>query len=213
MTRQHSPVTTTAQWLTACLALPLLSSAIVLDAAQAQPRAAEQPGIEFEGFQELNRAEVVSTEYTGECPGDDAGLVKARFASPTTPPAPGLRVVVRNVTRGMGGDREPYTDREYNKGRLSEGFIVVPATRHNGKYLAVLEGENDFEYAIRQGDRIVESGNFTATIDRNTRTVRRRAKVFYEDYCVKKNTSVSDCRERDLRTRVVRRCPGDPGYY
>lgn len=196
------------------LVLPLLGLSIVLTNTQAQdsPTVAET-GIEFEGFRSLNQAEVVSTEYVGECPGSNAGSVKARFLSRSTPPAAGLRVVIRNLTRGIGGDREPYTDREYSKGRLSEGFFVVPATRHSGKYFAVLEGQNDLEYQIRQGDRVVESGSFTIEIDRETRTLERDAKVFYEDYCVKRNTSLDKCRSRDIRSRVVRRCPGDAGYY
>lgn len=213
------------------LALPLLCIPIVWPMAPAQTNpslpvqtqpadegdASVQPaaeiGIEFEGFRELNAARMLTTEYVGECPGQAIGRVNGRFVSSQTPPAAGLRVVLRNVTRGMGGDMEPYTDREYDKGRRSEGFFIQPATRHNSKYLAVLAGTNDFEYQIKRGSAIVESGNFSVEIDQQTRTIERDARDVYEEYCVKRNVSLNDCKSKDRRTRLVRKCPGESGYY
>jgi hypothetical protein len=214
------------------LGLPLLSIPIALSVAQAQvsqpapvnrpPAEAIEPqptlpevksdiGIEFEGFRELNTARVIATEFVGECPGNAIRPLNARFISSTTPPAPGLRVVVRNITRGMGGDIAPYTDREYNDGQRSEGFIVLPSTRHNGRYLAVLEGINDFEYQIKRNGAIIESGTFSVEIEQRTRTIARDAQIVYEEYCVR-SLAISDCKSKDRRVRLVRRCPGEPGY-
>lgn len=213
------------------LALSLLSVPIVWTMAQAQTspslpvqtlpaeggESVVQPrsevGIEFEGFRELNAASLRTTEYVGECPGRAIGRVNGRFVSSQTPPAAGLRVVIRNVTRGMGGDIEPYTDREYDKGRRSEGFFIQPATRHNSKYLAVLAGTNDFEYQIKRGSTVVESGSFAVEVDQQTRTIERDARDVYEEYCAKKNVSLNDCKSKDRRTRLVRKCPGESGYY
>jgi hypothetical protein len=76
--------------------------------------------------------------YIGDCPDAKRSSVKAHFVSSSTPPAPGLRVVLRNATRGLRGDPAPYTNRSYDKGRFSQGINIAPATRHNIKYLAVL---------------------------------------------------------------------------
>jgi hypothetical protein len=88
----------------------------VLPALANAPNA--EVGFEFEGFQTLNSATVVSTEYTGECPGSQRETVKARFLSSTTPPAPGLRVIIRNVSRGFGGDSAPNTVRLIKNHRI-----------------------------------------------------------------------------------------------
>ncbi len=61
-----------------------------------------------------------SVEETGE----------ATFMSSSTPPAPGLRVIVHNITADMQGNPSPYTDREYDQGIRSEGFQVRFGTSH-----------------------------------------------------------------------------------
>ncbi len=75
--------------------------------------------------------------YIGDCPDAKRGSVKAHFVSSSTPPAPGLQVVLRNTTRGLRGDPLPYTNRTYDKELFSQGMNITPATRHNIKYLAV----------------------------------------------------------------------------
>ncbi len=185
----------------------LLSIPIALNVAPVYLSARESGvGLEFEGFQELNLATVVSTEYIGDCPGSKRGTVKAHFVSSSTPPALGLRVVLRNATRGLRGDPAPYTNRSYDKGRFSQGINIAPATRHNIKYLAVLPGKNNFEYEIKRGNQVIESGSFTAELDRQTKTFEREATKAYERYCIS-GKSLNDCNEREIGIREVKHCP------
>jgi hypothetical protein len=92
----------------------------------------------------------------------------AWFISEKTPPAPGLRVIVRNATTQSALDKMPYADREYDKGDRSEGFVAALETRHRGQFLAVQLGVNQFIYAIKRGDQVVESGQFTANFTQET---------------------------------------------
>jgi hypothetical protein len=87
------------------------------------------------------------------------------FVSQKTPPAPGLRVIVRNATATSVIDQMPYTDREYDKGERSERFVAALETGHHGKFLAMQMGVNQFIYTIKRGDQVIESGKFSATID------------------------------------------------
>ena len=95
---------------------------------------------------------------------------RATFISSNTPPAPGLRVVIRNVTPGIDQNPSPHTDREYDKPPTSEGFKVSLGTIHRGRFLAVQPGENRFSYDIKRGNTIIESGTFTARIDHQTQS-------------------------------------------
>ena len=67
----------------------------------------------------------------------ESGSLEAWFTSASTPPAPGLRVVIKNVTLKAIDEQIPYTDREYNSGSQSEHFFVRFGTRHNEQYLTV----------------------------------------------------------------------------
>ncbi|MGI0494836.1 hypothetical protein ACN4EG_23880 [Alkalinema pantanalense CENA528] len=89
--------------------------------------------------------------------------LKAFFISPTTPPAPGLRVIVRNQT--IGSNPAPYTDREYDAGSRSEDFNLSPGDDHHSKHLAVLKGQNLMAYQIKRGNVVIESGEFTVNVD------------------------------------------------
>jgi hypothetical protein len=91
--------------------------------------------------------------------------VKAYFVSAKTPPAPGLRVIVRNQT--IGTETVPYTDREYDRSLRSEGFNVAQESEHKSKYLAVVKGENRMTYEIKRGDQVIDSGEFQITIGIN----------------------------------------------
>lgn len=115
----------------------------------------------------LSEPETRTRNYTAEPAG------RAVFISKTMP-APGLRVVIRNVTPGIDQNPSPYTDREYDKAPTSEGFKVNVGTAHSGRYLAVREGKNDFSYEIKQANSVIESGSFTATIERQTKAITRR---------------------------------------
>ncbi|MBE9029926.1 hypothetical protein IQ266_09325 [filamentous cyanobacterium LEGE 11480] len=97
--------------------------------------------------------------------------IKAFFSSSTTPPAPGLRVVIQNPT--IGGGTIPYTDREYEAGRRSEKFFVSPEHKHQSKYLAVRPGKNLLTYQIKRGRQVIESGEFPIVIDIQNRQVTR----------------------------------------
>lgn len=99
---------------------------------------------------------------------------EATFISSSTPPASGLRVIVHNITAGMQGNPSPYTDREYDQGIRSEGFQVRFGTSHDGAYLAVVQGKNNFSYEIKRGETLVESGSFVADIKEATEQEKRR---------------------------------------
>jgi hypothetical protein len=91
----------------------------------------------------------------------------ARFASRTTPPAPGLRVRVTNVSWGMDRDPYPYTDRDYDEGDLSDRTILDLDDEHHTRTLSVRPGVNQFEYRIyrERGDQTVESGRFDLDVE------------------------------------------------
>ncbi|MEX0271465.1 tetratricopeptide repeat protein [Leptolyngbyaceae cyanobacterium UHCC 1019] len=114
-----------------------------------------QAGLEFAGSQTRN----VGTVAEG---------FRAWFVSPTLPPAPNLRVIIRNVTAGMNPKSLPYTDRTYNKGWISEELTLDFGTQHNGDVFVLADGKNRFTYEIKQGDRVLESGEFNATITRRS---------------------------------------------
>jgi hypothetical protein len=143
---------------------------------------------------------LIKVEYVGECPGETNPAARARFFSTTTRPAPDLRAIVRNVTFGFSGETQPFTDREYHSGDVSEGFNIQFGEQHSGRFLAVQPGENQFEYQIKRGQQIIENGEFTTSFDqktvrrsRNTVSVRRESKYCYrykDDRCVEKRTRV-----------------------
>jgi hypothetical protein len=90
--------------------------------------------------------------------------VKSWFRSTKTPPAEGLRVIVRNPSVNNVADQLPYADRAYDHGMRSEGFIAALGTAHRSKFLAVKSGENQMIYQIKRGSQIIESGEFFVNI-------------------------------------------------
>ncbi len=112
-----------------------------------------QAGLEFAGSQTRNLGTV-------------AEGFRAWFVSPSLPPAPNLRVIIRNVTAGMNQNPSPYTDRTYDKGWISEELTLDFGTKHNGDSFVLADGKNSLTYEIKQGDRVLESGSFNATITR-----------------------------------------------
>jgi len=158
------------------------------------PLPAPEIGLNFKQSQELNVGTVttvsVSTTYQGDsgsCHGPfyfsnfqtytntytEEASEHATFISSNMPPAPGLRVVIRNLTPMIDQNPSPYTDREYDKAPTSEGFKVSLGTIHSGRFLAVQPGENHFYYEIKRGNTIIESGTFTARIDHQTQSRQR----------------------------------------
>lgn len=166
-------------------------------------------GLEIEGSRNLNQATIVDTNYVGECPGGEAGKVRARFFSEATAPAAGQRVVVRNVTRGLASDPVPYTDRDYSKGRNSESTTIAFGTKHGLRTLNVLEGLNDFEYEIKQGDRVVDKGEFSAEFERTEQTRERRATCSAKSYCARYEKGSQKSRKecRRYATKTTCSCP------
>jgi hypothetical protein len=95
--------------------------------------------------------------------------LKARFVSRKIAPAKGLRVVIRNQIPGLDPSLTPFTDRKYDKGTQSEGFILSPGDRHEGKYLAVKDGVNSMTYEIKREGQVLETGEFKVTLQAQNR--------------------------------------------
>lgn len=161
-------------------------------------------GIYFEGSREINKAAFVTSRYTGECPGVTTPVVEAWFAS-STPPADRRRVVIRNVTPGMDPDDQPYTDREYDSGRVSEKFNVEFGTEHSGRRFRVMSGENQFEYEIKERREVIDSGSFSATITNTVRSYNRDSTLQSQKVCANSNVAMSNC--ADIRTSNQWKCP------
>jgi hypothetical protein len=163
-------------------------------------------GWEFLGNRDLNQASITQTQYEGECPGTDDSYVEARFTSDRTPPGPRRRVIVRNITRGLASDPYPYTERDYDEGRSSEATRMEFGTRHSGRRFRVLEGENEFEYEIRERRQVIDSGRFTANIEQLVDVQRRDATAQTESVCMNSAVGLNVC--ADVRTRTNYTCPG-----
>jgi hypothetical protein len=144
---------------------------------------------------------LIGTNYVGECSAIDQPEGVARFFSKKTKPADGVRVIVRNITFGFAGNQKPHTDREYYNGDVSEGFLVKFGTSHSGRYLAVQLGDNKFDYVIKNGDEIIENGEFSIKIDKKVSTVERNAFLYSEPYY----TTDSEGRSI-LNSRTEKRC-------
>lgn len=188
-------------------ALPLLCTAATAQTTEASTKTTGVDiGWEFLGNRDLNQTELSVIEYHGDCPGKETPSTEAKFTSNKTPPASGRRVTVRNVTRGLASDPYPYTDREYDQGRSSESTQMVFGTRHNGKHLIVLEGENNFEYEIRQANQVIDSGTFTATIVLNPDTRERKSTPSTDKVCMNSQVPLNLC--ADIRDRTQLKCPG-----
>jgi hypothetical protein len=130
-----------------------------------------------------NLAYLVERKYTGQCSGNSEPEAVAHFFSKTRKPSSGLRVIVRNTTFGFGGDTRPNTDREYYSGDISEGFLVKYGNHHSNRYLAVQPGNNEFDYVIKSGQSILESGKFSVKVDRKIITEYRHSTASVESYC------------------------------
>jgi hypothetical protein len=130
-----------------------------------------------------NLAYLVEKKYTGQCRGNSEPEAVAKFYSKTRKPAPGLRVIVRNITFGFSGDTRPNTDREYYNGDISEGFLIKYGDHHSGRYLAVQHGNNEFDYVIKSGQNILESGKFSIKFDRKITTEYRHSTPVVESFC------------------------------
>ena len=163
-------------------------------------------GFEFEGSPTFNNAELTETTYTGDCPGVtvDRDSFKARFYSSQNPPGEGRRVVIKNITTGMG-DPAPYTDRDYSKGRLSESTTTEFGTEHSSKKFRVVTGTNLLSYEVRERGLVLESGQFQSTFKRNTQQLVRNAQWYEAKVCANSAITTNVC--ADLRRQKQFRCP------
>jgi hypothetical protein len=173
----------------------LMFNFFIANSINAQP-AISQTGFKFKDSQRFNVGTVYNLLVTetsqvdsGRCVGaiyfsnfqtytrtyTEQASAHATFISSKTLPAPGLRVVIINLTPGIDQNPSPYTDREYDKVPASEGFRVNMGTNHSGRYLAAQEGKNNFSYEIKRNNTVIESGAFTATIFSETRSINRNA--------------------------------------
>lgn len=176
--------------------------------------AASPPAVGFivDGQSQLNVANITDIEYRGECPGRVAGTVPARFMSAATPPAPGRRVVVRNVSLGVRDNPFPFTDRNYSEGRSSEPTQMAYGTQHELRTFSVIPGVNNFEYEIKQSDRVVDKGTFQSTIQFQKEVERRWANCDREQYCTN-GKPLDKCEDRNLKYRTKCTCPGGKTFY
>ncbi|MEH2464991.1 hypothetical protein [Nostoc sp.] len=172
-----------------------------------QPQSSTDLGLEFVGSRELNKASIQEIEYDGECPGKDSGSIKAWFTSSRTPPALKRRVVVKNVTRGLESDPYPYTDREYQNGKSSEGTQIAFGTKHRGSNFVVMEGENKFQYEIKENHKVIDSGSFTAVIEKDLDVRRRNAMLTKNSICFNSAVALNVC--ADIRTKTEYSCPNN----
>jgi hypothetical protein len=164
-------------------------------------------GLYFSAEQGLNNAKFQGIRYVGECPGGQAAIAQAKFISSKTPPAPGLRVVIRNNSDLVEG-RAPFSDRGYDQGKFSERIVLGLDNQHRQSFLAMQSGVNRMSYEIKRGEAIVESGAFDVTISNETTLVRRDARWVDEayDFCTSRRGN-GICRRTERRYRSVSRCP------
>jgi len=182
MKTQKSILLSKAKWVSKVIGFSLLSVPLMSNLTHAQSAGSPAPqiGFRFQQSEEFNMGVITTSvtqdNYSGGCQSysttEEIGG-QAVFISSTMPPAPGLRVALRNVTPRIDQNPSPYTDREYDKAPNSEGFKVSLGTIHTGRYLAVQPGQNHFYYEIKSGNTIIESGTFNVRIDQKTQNIVR----------------------------------------
>lgn len=159
---------------------------------------------------DLNLLKFKQIEYVGQCPGTviSPSTINAQFSSKSTPPAAKRRVIIKNVTRGMDTNPYPYTDRSYQEGEYSELFDFSVGNKHKTRSFAVLGGENKFAYEIKEGEKIIEQGAFTAQVSiQDVGTFPREAICTEELTCNEEYSSKCDESDKSSRRRrIPKRC-------
>lgn len=149
----------------------------------------------------VNQATFNRIEYVGQCPGVAyiPSELEAQFVSQTTPPAPGRRVIARNVTKGINSDPYPFTDREYDEGRYSEGFDIQIGYNHSQRNFSVINGENQLEYEIKEANgNSVERGMFLFQVSVNDQGLFARDAICREEW------NCTDEQRGDRKDRICR---------
>ena len=135
---------------------------------------------------------LITTTYTGECPGTFYGTVdQVSFLSETAPPAPFQRVRITNLTTGG------FTDREYDERRVrSEPFSMGWSSSHSGRYLALEKGRNTLNYAIaNRKSGVVETGRFAIEMSLQEQSKERDFSfVTTDNYCEGERETISSNR-------------------
>lgn len=125
-------------------------------------------GIESSNSTNIKGIAIKQIVYEGECPGITQYPEKAYFVSDKLPPAPGYRVKLTNMSRGLSPDAPPYTDRSYARGRASESFEIALGAKHQGRYFIVRQGENLMQYEVTRDRNLVSSGTFSFYVTVNS---------------------------------------------
>jgi hypothetical protein len=182
---------------------------IITTNQQQQNKQTESPevGLEIIGSPSLNRLVIPMYRYTGECPGSSKGIVKASFTSTAFPPSRDRRVIVRNVSRGVASDPFPFTDRDYSRGRGSQITEITIGSGHDGQFLIVRQGENDFDYTIKEKNTIVDQGTFTAYVETATIVEEKNKVPTTKRVCPGNRVS---CDWKDKYEVTVYECPSYP---
>jgi hypothetical protein len=144
-----------------------LSGIFWLMALPLEPAKSQSPPVT--GFAFGSAETINNTRFIGDCPGTRTGSIRTNFISTTTPPSPGLRVIIENIGIPLNRNDHPYTDREYEQPQGSEDFIIKIGNSHNNQYLAVTNNtlpmfnrSNSFRYRIQRGEQVIETGSFAA---------------------------------------------------
>jgi hypothetical protein len=153
-----------------------------------------------------NRITLNGVQYTGECSsGPIYPALTGSFYSEKTPPTPFTRVIVKNTTPGVYLAPYPFTNREYDERRPSSEIAKMSfSNTHQQRSFAVTEGDNTFEYTIKQRDRVLETGTFAATIETNLRKQERKATWKRGKVCANSSVSLNVC--SDVRNRRAYEC-------
>lgn len=161
----------------------------------------------FNSQSTLNQITLAGVQYTGECASAPIyPALSASFISAKTPPARFTRVIVKNITPGVSNDPYPYTDREYDERRpSSQSTRMEFGRKHKKKSFTIVAGKNTFEYAIKQRDRLLETGTFAATIDTTLRQEERHAAWQKNEVCANSSVALNVC--ADKRTQRAYQCP------
>lgn len=136
---------------------------------------------------DIQQQRVIANVWTSFLVPIEAG---SRFISDATPPAPGRRVIIRNVTPGL--NNEPFSDRPYENSLGSDVILIKPGQGHETQTFTVIPGtvaaplQNNFRYEIREnGGTVLESGDFSLSIgisDRPLSTIYRQRHAISGDY-------------------------------
>jgi hypothetical protein len=190
---------------------PAFSSAVDRKPEFGSASLSQDVGWQAVGNPTMNALSLPVYRYVGDCPGGGVGRITAVFHSNITLPAEDLEVEIRNVTAGIDDDPYPNIERDYDEGSTSEradiGFGADQIRVFIGRRtMAVMPGLNRFEYEIKDGDRIVDQGEFATRVVPTPIVQERRAQQRTEQYC-RTGGSVSGCDHNELQTRYVWECP------